>query len=250
MIWRLLLRRANSVVAVLLVAFGAAAMRWSSAIGDKGAAATLAGALFGAAALFAGSEINEWSREAADREESEKTQRRVRSALAPEFVCVCINLIGFSSGLATYSKFFSTEWKKAQKKGNQKSFDPGSFELTNFIPPPAPWFEQLHVNALCLPEHELEALSNFYGHLQITRLTIQEMAAMLKTTRADLYQHFKSFDFVVRRMRCNLEDALTVAKLSWPSRKAESFEGKEMLISEQLRSTIEKLKDTELHEID
>jgi len=56
-------------------------------------AATFAGALLGAAALFFGSQINEVIRRGDAKTQLQERQRRVRAVLDNEFVRVCANLI-------------------------------------------------------------------------------------------------------------------------------------------------------------
>ena len=60
------LRFANSLITIVLVAIGLAVLHWFSCLGlDAAAAGGLAGALFGAAALFVGAEISKYDRQLA-----------------------------------------------------------------------------------------------------------------------------------------------------------------------------------------
>jgi hypothetical protein len=152
MVWRRLSEHANSLIAALLAAFGLAAMHWPDSIGDKSAAATLAGALFGAAALFAGSEINQWRQQLAEKNELEERQRKVRSALGPEFARICMNIGSFAHALAENNELFRAALV------DHKDEEPKNFNLLLFVPPEALVFDQLSSEALVLPESEIDAI--------------------------------------------------------------------------------------------
>jgi hypothetical protein len=234
---RRIARRANALIAVALVIAGWAAMRWPDRVGDKDAAATLAGALFGAAALFAGSQVNEWDRREAVEEELEERRQGVRSALAPDFVRVCVNLIGNADILEAYSSMC------ASKRSREHRAFPPEFDLVGFAPPQGIAFERLTAEALRLPASEIQALVDFYGNIESTRATIGEIANMLAKTGADTDQYCQHIAHILSRYQRHLEDAIAVTRLCWPDLRMESFGGKKgMLVSNELTKCIQRLK--------
>lgn len=198
---QLILRWGNPVLTLTLVALAWAAVRWPDAVGDKDAAATLAGALFGAAALFAGAEISAWNRKVEEKKKLAQERRRVRAALAPEFVRICANEIDATGRLL---RLFST----SHSSQRVDSMDP-----ERFIPIPSPVFEKLTEEVLCLEEAEIDALFVFYGGLARTRNAIREGAVRYSGVLNLLFAQE-----MLGHMQHDLETAATVAQYVWPSR--------------------------------
>src|ERR1700758_5016355 len=89
-------------------------MHWPRITGDTSpsaltTAATLAGALFGAAAIFGGAQINEATRQRIAAAQLQEQRARVRSALSNEFVRVSINMLQNATHLLLMHRSFLTQ---------------------------------------------------------------------------------------------------------------------------------------------
>jgi hypothetical protein len=160
MAWRMsVLRHLNWLIGTVLLCAGFAVIRWPFLIDPTTnaptTAATFAGALLGAAALFFGSQINEVIRRGDAKTQLQEWQRRVRAVLDNEFVRVCVNLIQYANDLS----------KSLSYPGQTVGFKE---------PPPNPIFEDARLELLCLPEQEIDVLCTFYGGLDATRREIRD----------------------------------------------------------------------------
>jgi hypothetical protein len=161
------LRHLNWVIAAVLLAGGVLVIWWPFLIDPNlssgpTTAATLAGALIGASALFAGAQINEYARRWEARIQQQNQQRRVRAILDNEFIRVCVNLM--------------------QEAGDLLKIRKESLYTLDFREPlPTPIFDDLKSEMLCLPENEIDALCTFYGGLDATRRLIRDENRALNT---------------------------------------------------------------------
>jgi hypothetical protein len=199
----------NWVIAAGLLAAGLAVIRWPLLIdpdlsSGPAAAATLAGALFGAAALFAGAQINEVARRRDAEIELQNQQHRVRAILDNEFIRVCVNLMQEASDLS---------------KVRQNSLCTLDFRE----PLPTPIFDDLKSEMLCLPENEIDALCTFYGGLGQTRRLIRDETRALGLAS------------VLGHMLHDLRTAEEVARKVWPTRKVHLPNEHAALLADKLR---------------
>ena len=149
----LLLRYVNWLIALVLVAAGLAVLNWFLCLGlDAGAAGGLAGALFGAAALFVGAEISKYDQHAKADLELKESRARIRVALMTELVRISVNLV-------VSAKFFR-EAVEVLKETNQK----GPVNFANHTPEiPVIYDKLLQQVASTLPATEIDALATFFG---------------------------------------------------------------------------------------
>ena len=102
-----IVRQLNWMIAVALVAAGFAVIKCPFVIDQNAStaptsAATFAGALFGAGALFLGNQINEYWRRYEARDQLKSQQICVRAILDNEFVRVCVNHIQYGRELLAW----------------------------------------------------------------------------------------------------------------------------------------------------
>jgi hypothetical protein len=210
--WRAgsILRHGNWLITAALVCVALAVIHWPYITGDTSSsapttAATLAGALFGAAAIFAGAQINEATRQRIAVAQLQEQRARVRSALSNEFVRVSINMLQNATQLLLMRRSFLTQ--------------PSSLHFTDFDkfrPLPTPAFRALRIDILCLPEDEIDALCTFEGGLDATRRVIDEAALQAKTGGGALV-----IDRLLQNVAHDLETGAEVARKMWPSRKVQ-----------------------------
>jgi len=199
------------LIPTVLVGASIALIRWPFLTLDTTAsapttAATLAGALIGAAAVFAGVQINEITRRGEAKIELEKKRRRVRAVLDNEFVRICVNLMQYASELSA-------------------SLDCPGQTLDFGEPPPNPIFERLGSAMLCLPENEIDALCTFYGGLDATRREIRDESRAFNVMR------------ILGHVHHDLTTAEEVTRKIWPTRKVQFRK------DEQPHSLADKLKE-------
>ena len=163
----LLLRQANWLIASLLVLAGYGVIRWHASLEglDISAASSLAGALFGASALFVGAEINKWDQRSRAQIDLEEKQRRVRSALLPELVRISVNHI-------ESAKYFRMAVEEISSRGGL--VDMG----IHVASPEVPFiYNALLTQITLLQEREIDALGTFYGGLNQTREAVRQCSS-------------------------------------------------------------------------
>ena len=206
-----IVRHLNWLIAAALVALGVAVIRYPFLIDPNLAtaptsAATFAGALFGAGALFLGNQFNEYWRRCEARDQLKNRQDSVRAVLDNEFVRVSVNHIRYARELlASLNCAGSTSFPKE--------------------PTPTPIFENLRQEMLCLPATEIDALCTFYGGLDATRREI----------KAD-----HAFN-VLRMLECvsnDLKAAEKVVKKVWPTRKVQFPGGQPRSLADTLHEQV------------
>ena len=163
MMMRWVLVWSNWLIVLALVGTGVALIRSPSLIGAVDAAASLAGALFGAAAIFAGTEITKRDQRAREKADLLERQRRLRTALMVELVRISVNHM-------ESAKFFDS----AAKERSQGQSSPTAIDLTHYLPEEPFIYEALLTQIPLLPEAEIDALATFYGGLGLTRKAIRE----------------------------------------------------------------------------
>jgi hypothetical protein len=186
---------------------GLLVIRWPSLIDPESSgpatAATLAGALIGASAVFAGAQINEYARRQEARIQLQNQQRRARAIIDNEFIRVCLNLIEDAGVLVRLRK--------------------QSLRTMDFKEPlRTPIFDDLKSEMLCLPENEIDALFTFYAGLDATRRSMRD------TSRAP------SFYAVAKNMHLDLKAAEEVARKIWPTRKVQLPGGQTVRLADNL----------------
>ena len=154
---------ANWTVAAILIVLGIAAIRWSELFGSTEGAASLAGALFGAAAVFVGAEISRIDKRANEKRELEARQHRLRTALTAELVGICVNHM-------ESAKLFRSA-VQAIANGTHV----GTIDLDRYMPPEAPIYRALLNEITALAEKEIDALTTFYSGVAVTQRTIREL---------------------------------------------------------------------------
>ncbi|MDE1902115.1 MAG: hypothetical protein KGI37_10820 [Alphaproteobacteria bacterium] len=132
-------------------------------IDDKGAAATLVGALWGAAAILLGNGLNRHYEQAEEKEELQEKQNNLRALLMTEIVRIMINHM-------ESTRLFVTAHQISTGISPQ-------IECLSHVPADAVIFDSLVREIICLPKREIDALATFYGNLEMTRKLLRETAA-------------------------------------------------------------------------
>jgi hypothetical protein len=202
-------RHLNWLIAAGLLSAGIAVIWWPSLTLDTTAsapttAATLAGALFGAAALFAGAQINEISRRRDAEVELQNERGRVRAMLDNEFIRVCVNLMQYAHELS----------KSLNYEGQIAGFGE---------PLPNPIFESVRSELLCLPEAEIDVLCTFYSGLDATRREIRDESRAFNVYR------------ILGHVHHDLKTAEEAARKIWPTRKIQSAGGQLCVLADKLK---------------
>ena len=153
---------------ILLTAVAVWLMRWQESTLDAAAASTLAGALFGGAAILLGNWINrsnEWKRAAQDLD---KRRAKLKKLISAELGIVAAgylhskNRVDFALAL------------RADDSGHANPLPlPDQAELTRFLPRSTPLTNSLGVELLTLEVPAIDSLANFQGRMTITRALIQ-----------------------------------------------------------------------------
>lgn len=162
-IMRLMLAWSNWIIVLTLAGIGIVLIRFPLLIGPIDAAASLAGALFGAAAIFAGTEITKQDQRAREKSDLLEKQRRLRAALMVELVRISVNHM-------ESAKLFDL----AARERSQGQSSPTIPDLTHYLPEEPFVYQALLTQVPLLPEAEIDALATFYGNLGLTRKAIHE----------------------------------------------------------------------------
>lgn len=213
-------RAINWVIAFLLFVVGLVVIRCPNLIGSKEAAATLAGALFGAAALFVGAEISKLDQRARAKEDFEEKRRRIRVALTAELVGICVKHI-------ESAKFFRESAKLlSEGTGSSRNID-----FDRYLPPEPFVYQALLTQITSLTEAEIDALATFYGNLDRTRkllLECKNSGVVLRLLNAEMLAGSFEHD-------CSTAD--NVVTLLAPTRKIQKEGEQPILLAELLRNT-------------
>lgn len=201
---RRLLPWLNWLIALALVVIAVAVVQWPGTVGDKDAAATMAGALLGAASLFIGAEIGAWRKRSASKDALDEERSRVRAALAPEFVRVTVNGMELAKRLLRLYEALE-EGQDGAPTGTEQ-----------FMPLPSPVFDTLRRETLCLPAEEIDALATFYGGLERTRETVRRGVA-----RSQGIANLPLVRELLGDVQHDFQMAAIVAQRVWPARKTE-----------------------------
>jgi hypothetical protein len=210
----------NITIAVALVAVGLAAIRLSDSIGSVEGAASLAGALFGAAALFIGAEITKADQRARTTVDLNESRARIRTALMGELVTFWVNHM-------ESARFFRGA-AKALGKGHQM----GQIDFERYIPPETPIYDALLAQMTLLLEAEVDALATFHTGVGRTRRALQELTGV---------EHFGLLkaEALARQFEHDCEIGAKVASLLAPTRKIQRPGEEPRLLSEVLRQVAE-----------
>ena len=208
----------NWAIAILLVIVGLVVIRCPSLIGSGESAATLAGALFGAAALFVGAAINRWDQRIRNVEDFEEKRRRIRIALTAELVGICVNHM-------ESARFFRESFQ-ILSSGTVPS---GDVDFDRYLPAEPFVYQALLTQITSLTEAEIDALATFYGNLERTRKVLLECKKSGATLRL--------LDAGMLANHCE-HDCSTAAKvitLLAPTRKIQKEGEQPVLLAELLR---------------
>lgn len=203
------LRNLNWLIAACLFFAGIAVIRWPHLTLDTASsapttAATLAGALFGAAALFMGSQINELQRQWRMKGDLQEQRRRVRAALSTEFVRISVNMMKNATQLLSI--------QRSQRISDLST----SMDLNVFAPLPSPVFDSLRGEILSLSEADIDVLYTFYSGLDATRRAISDASVLANSGGSDM-----AIEGLLPHIRHDLQTAAEVARKIWPTRKVE-----------------------------
>lgn len=187
---------------------------------DKGAVATLSGALFGAGALFFGNQINYWFGVVSKQEEKRERQATLRAILMAELVSIFVEHVH-------HAKLY-LELENGLKDGTMHA---PLFDSTYQVPTPVV-FNSLITQLVFLPDSDVDALVNLYDNLSKTRRMIENYSLQNPPTlmglivAANLKSAFKN----------DCDNAADVVKLLAPERKIKLTNEQVILFSELLRN--------------
>jgi hypothetical protein len=155
----------NWAIAALLVATGVFLVRWPHIMESADSSAILAGALFGAAALFVGAEITKRDQYLHAQESMEETRAKLRTALMGELVSIMVNHM-------ESAKFFRRAATELAAAGAHRPV----IDLTQYMPPEFMTYRALIGQIICLTSEEVDTLTIFQSGLELTRMDLRKAA--------------------------------------------------------------------------
>ena len=152
---------------VLLTASASWLMYWQNNRLDAAAVSTLAGALFGGAAVLLGNWINranEWRRAA---EELDERRAKLKMLIAAE-------LVNVAAGYLSTKRLIDSALESLYSTGGSL---PDHAILTQYLPRDMPLTNGLGIELLTLEKTAIDALVTFQSNLTITRMRMEEAAS-------------------------------------------------------------------------
>lgn len=213
----------NFLIVFVLLAAGIYLLRNPSVLAlgsDKSALATLCGALFGAAAIFFGNQINYWFTAVSKNREKLERQKTLRIILTAELVSIFVEHV--------HQAKLYLELVSALKDGAVQT---ECFDSTYQVPTPIV-FNSLITQLIFLPEREVDALVNLYDNLSKTRRLIENYSQqkqpvhMGQIVAGNLQSAFKN----------NCDNAADVVELIAPERQITMTNKQAILFRELLRN--------------
>ncbi|WP_207000879.1 hypothetical protein [Trinickia mobilis] len=143
-----------------LLVVGASWLVWQQTLGPD-AIATLAGALFGGAAILLGN----WIGRRAEREKVAEEQRQRQAAVKS---MVAAELVNVTAGLLDAKRIVDAAVVTRQAGGHV----PDHFDMTQYLPRQMPFTDSLGVELLILGRPAIDALATLCSNLALTRATM------------------------------------------------------------------------------
>lgn len=203
----------ETVIFIILVGFGVLLL-YHPLINDKGASATLVGALWGGSAILLGNGLNRRYEHKKAAEELEERRSNLKTLLMTEIVRIMIQHVDNLKSLRRIEKSVHTI---------------KSSTLSSYIPRDSDLFNRFGATILCLPEKEIDALATFYGNLNITRKSILDWVS--KDTDLLGFQ----LSEIINNMKHDCEIATKVISLLAPNRKIQLAEKEPILLVDVLK---------------
>jgi len=147
-------------LAILLVVLGLWSIYCAT---DTAAAAALAGALFGGAAILLGNWINRLNESRKAREELRQRRSSLEKLIAAELVIVASRYLNAKARLDI-----------ALSAGVPGSFAPFLDDVSRYLPPGTPLTSTLGAELLILEDAAIDALATFQGNLAMTRMNVDQ----------------------------------------------------------------------------
>jgi len=167
--------------------------------GDKGASATLVGALWGAGAVLLGNGINRYQENRKKATDLQEKQQNLRTFLMVDIVRIMIQHIKNT----TETKKYRNRMEKSQCSLN--------LNLQQYYPRESGFYEKFAEMLLFLPPKEIDALAIFYNNLELTRKCFDDCI--------NQPIEILSLGRIVNSMRHDCEMAAEVVSLIAPERK-------------------------------
>jgi hypothetical protein len=164
--YRSILENSDLWLCFVLAGFGLFVMQRQFSTLDAAAVATLAGALFGGAAVLLGNWINRYNQRHGASEDLEQRRAIIKTLIAAELVNVAAGLIG--------AKYVMDAALTTWNVGGLVHSQP---DLSREMPRNMPFTDGLGAELLILEQPAIDALATLRSNLSITRLQMEAVTA-------------------------------------------------------------------------